>query len=69
MRKRRAILTALALAASAAVALPAPSPARATGATTPVTHVIVLMMENHTFDSELGDWCSQTARCDGIPRR
>jgi phospholipase C len=35
------------------------------GASTPIQHVIVMVQENHSFDSVLGQWCFQTGRCDG----
>jgi phospholipase C len=41
-------------------------PARA--ANSPITHIVVLMQENHSFDSELGFWCDQNpTRCAGMP--
>jgi phospholipase C len=42
------------------------APARAAG-TTPIQHVVVLYLENHSFDNVLGAWCDQTARCLGMP--
>jgi len=34
----------------------------------PIRHIVVLMQENHTFDSELGYWCDQNpGRCTGLP--
>ncbi|MDQ6900051.1 MAG: hypothetical protein M3072_11175 [Candidatus Dormibacteraeota bacterium] len=35
--------------------------------TTPIQHVVVLYMENHSFDNVLGGWCNQTGRCQGMP--
>jgi len=68
-----ALATALPLAAApAAVASSAPvgHPARyAAAAATPITHIVVLMQENHTFDNELGYWCAQTGRCLGMPAK
>lgn len=32
---------------------------------TPVTHVVVIMQENHTFDNVLGKLCVDDARCNG----
>src|SRR6266571_6721952 len=37
----------------------------ASGATTPIQHVVVIEQENHTFDNVLGQWCIQASRCDG----
>ena len=39
---------------------------RATG-TTPIQHIVVLYLENHSFDNVLGAWCDQTSRCLGMP--
>ena len=40
----------------------------AESANSPVTHIVVLMQENHSFDSELGFWCDQhRSRCTGMP--
>ena len=60
----------LAIAGLAAMA-PASAQNRALPAT-PIKHIVVLMQENHSFDSELGDWCNQPAnagRClvNGTP--
>lgn len=33
--------------------------------TTPIQHVVYMVMENHSFDNVLGAWCVQTGRCDG----
>jgi len=60
----------LPVAAFVAAALPlgvlgAPAPQAAS--TVPVTHIVVLYLENHTFDNVLGYWCDQTHRCLGMP--
>jgi phospholipase C len=34
-------------------------------ASTPIEHVVVLFMENHSFDDLLGRYCVSTGRCDG----
>ena len=34
----------------------------------PVQHVVIIDMENHTFDNVLGKLCVQTGRCDGATR-
>ncbi|MFI5286997.1 MAG: alkaline phosphatase family protein [Candidatus Dormibacteria bacterium] len=39
---------------------PSPTP---TGS--PIKHVVVLYMENHSFDNVLGDWCFINSRCNG----
>ena len=40
----------------------------ADSANSPITHIVVLMQENHSFDSELGFWCDQhRSRCAGMP--
>ena len=31
----------------------------------PITHVVIIYQENHSFDNVLGAWCVQTARCNG----
>src|SRR5262252_6561800 len=60
----------LPVAAFVAAALPlgvlgAPAPQAAS--TVPVKHIVVLYLENHTFDNVLGYWCDQTHRCLGMP--
>src|SRR5438552_5883022 len=37
----------------------------ASTATSPISHVVVLMQENHSFDNVLGRLCVQSQRCDG----
>lgn len=32
---------------------------------TPIEHVVIIDMENQSFDAVLGAWCSSTGRCDG----
>jgi phospholipase C len=34
-------------------------------AATPIQHVVVIYMENHSFDNVLGAWCYNSGRCDG----
>src|SRR5436190_16287831 len=42
------------------------SPARATiTAPTPIQHVVIVDMENHSFDNVLGKLCVVDSRCDG----
>src|SRR5262252_2271096 len=60
----------LPVAAFVAAALPlgvlgAPAPQAAS--TVPIKHVVVLYLENHSFDNVLGYWCDQTGRCLGMP--
>jgi len=40
---------------------------QAPAATVPIQHIVVLYLENHTFDNVLGFWCDQTHRCVGMP--
>jgi phospholipase C len=53
-----------------------PAPARlpeAAGTESPIQHVVVIYLENQSFDSVLGYWCNdQHGRCpggDGMPHR
>jgi phospholipase C len=65
-RSRWIVGVALAGSAVLGVAGVIPSaPARAAG--TPIQHVVVLYLENHSFDNVLGAWCDQTGRCLGMP--
>ena len=55
-----------AMTSTAAAAAVLVMPALATAGThalpvTKITHIVVLMQENHSFDSELGGWCNQPA--------
>jgi phospholipase C len=54
---------ALALASGAAAAPSAPRPAVATQLI-PISHVVIVYQENHSFDEVLGGLCLQDARCD-----
>jgi phospholipase C len=40
---------------------------QAPASTVPVKHIVVLYLENHSFDNVLGYWCDQTRRCVGMP--
>jgi phospholipase C len=51
------ILGSSLLAASARAAIIAP---------TPIQHVVIIDMENHTFDNVLGKLCVLDSRCDGV---
>ena len=63
MRLRPTLAAAAAAAATAGLAAAVPaSPAAAQG--TPVEHVVVIYLENQSFDSVLGYWCDQSpGRC------
>jgi len=45
-------------------ALATPSAPLAPGVT-PIRHVVILFMENHTFDNVLGRWCRRSHTCNG----
>jgi len=70
MGKLRIVLMAAGTGALIA-SLGAATPAKGLGlATTPIRHIVVLMQENHSFDSELGFWCdANSGRCPmgGMP--
>ena len=71
-KRTAAALTVLAATVLAAVALTAPAqPARsAPVAASPIQHIVVLDLENHSFDSLLGFWCDASpGRCPlgGMP--
>jgi phospholipase C len=57
-------LAVLALA-SGALAGTAPARADTIGPGDPITHVVIIYQENHSFDNVLGAWCVQTGRCNG----
>jgi hypothetical protein len=62
LRLRHAVPVAVALLAVFAFPLVAQAQAPQVG------HVVVLMLENHSFDSELGFWCAANpGRCTGMP--
>jgi phospholipase C len=42
-----------------------PAPARGSASTTPIQHVVIIYMENHSFDNLLGDYCVINSRCNG----
>ncbi len=73
--KRRSVLAVVVLAAAAATtaavlpaapgshAAPAHRPAVVTtSTTTPIKHVVIVDLENHTFDNLFGFWCQQNRR-------
>jgi phospholipase C len=66
---RKVIYGAAVLGAAASLLLGAASssPAGVASTVPQIQHIVVLMQENHSFDSELGYWCDQTGRCDGMP--
>jgi phospholipase C len=43
----------------------APAPTRGSASTTPIQHVVIIYLENHTFDNLLGDFCVINSRCNG----
>lgn len=57
--KTAAALAVTAMAAAMAVVLPAPRPQ---AQPSPIQHVVVVYLENHSFDSLLGYWCDQPAQ-------
>jgi phospholipase C len=73
MNKKLPVLLALAaLACTAAVAAPAVTQARtqAQAPISPIQHVVVIYLENHSFDNVLGYWCNaHPGRCPagGMP--
>ena len=44
--------------------------ASASGKSTPIRHVVVIDLENHSFDNVLGFWCDEAKRCPdgGMPK-
>src|SRR5438445_5233176 len=66
-RRISAVLPAVAvLAATISMPMPAAPNSRAVStAVSPISHVVVLMQENHSFDNVLGRLCVQYQRCDG----
>jgi phospholipase C len=68
IKRKLAVFTALAaLACAAGAAAPAVTHAQVT----PIQHVVVLYLENHSFDNVLGYWCDlRRHRCPdgGMPR-
>src|SRR5215469_12264937 len=70
---RRYVGLGAAVAAIAALAgVGAAGPPGATAASRPIRHVVVIYLENHSFDNVLGYWCDvHRARCPdgGMPAR
>jgi phospholipase C len=66
MVKRLLPMVVLAAATLLLSVLGAPVP-RAPASSVPIKHVVVLYLENHSFDNVLGYWCNQTRRCLGMP--
>jgi phospholipase C len=60
------VIAAVGLGGLAFAGFAAPSAATAPPST-PIKHVVVLYLENHSFDNVLGYWCDQTGRCLGMP--
>src|SRR6266516_13363 len=67
LQRRRRITIRLFAVAAFSVVLAAPAPAQGGPITpaAPITHVVIIDQENHSFDNVLGAWCVQTARCNG----
>ena len=63
---KRLLPIVLAAATPPMVLLGAPGP-QAPASAVPIKHVVVLYLENHSFDNVLGYWCDQTGRCLGMP--
>jgi phospholipase C len=59
------ILVLLAAIAAVAVLIGLVSPRRASGQSTPIRHIVYIILENHSFDNLLGVWCVQNGRCNG----
>ena len=59
-----------ALTASSAALLPGQPARPASAGTSPIQHIVVLDLENHSFDNVLGFWCQTSPRCgpgDAMP--
>lgn len=73
MRIRTALLPAVALAAAVLVPTFSSHSTAATAATaatrTPIRHVVVIVQENHSFDSYFAAYCAQTHTCNVPPVR
>ena len=70
--RARCFVSLFSVAVIAAAVVPAPRPEEASRMrsaagtfATPIQHVVILYMENHTFDNVLGYMCVQDLRCDG----
>ena len=68
--RRLALTAAAALPAAGLLALPALGGTPAAAQASPISHVVVIYLENHSFDSLLGYWCDDNpGRCPdgGMP--
>ena len=69
--RRRALLLAALLPTAAATgiatATAAVSPAQPAAPVTPIDHVVVLFLENHSFDNILGYWCDMPGNAGRCP--
>ena len=45
--------------------MPAAPTGQAAAGTSPISHVVILLQENHSFDNVLGRFCVSSQRCDG----
>jgi phospholipase C len=69
---RRRLLAAATAVAALALIWAGPGPVATARPKAPIRHVVVLYLENHTFDNLLGYWCDQNlGRCPdgGMPAR
>src|SRR5262245_47231527 len=69
---RRRLLAAVSAVALLPLVWTVPGSAVTARPKTPIDHVVVLYLENHTFDNLLGYWCNQNpGRCPsgGMPFR
>src|SRR6478672_9648489 len=67
---RRRLLAAISAAAAVALAWLVPGAAATAQPTSPIRHVVVIYLENHSYDNVLGFWCnSHLGRCPdgGMP--
>jgi phospholipase C len=67
---RRSLLAALATTAALAVTAVTPASTATARPVTPIRHVVVIYLENHSFDNVLGYWCDRNrGRCPdgGMP--
>ena len=61
------VVLSVVVAGAVSVGIAGPMTPASTASTTPISHIVVIYQENHTFDNLLGDVClSRTVRCDGV---
>lgn len=61
-----AVCVAVGASSSPAIARRTTGTSAAVAATSPITNVVVIYQENHTFDNVLGRLCVADNRCDGV---